>query len=133
MRNWITATVAFSLLGLVQAQPAGISGPVSGFVVDPTGGVIRPVNGLPGAWLLGNPVDLPLRVDVAGIASGNAFAVLVDSAGDPVLIRGLRDERPQVIPLDGVAPASRVVVNQSESAVLLYSAEHHTAQLVDGL
>ena len=123
-----------SLAAVVEAQPQGtINGPVAGYVFDKATRALRPVLGLPGASLLGSPINWRYRVDQAFIAPKLDSAVGVTSEGAFRLFR-LRDGIVTELAVSGLAQASppySVAFSPSGSSVALYAANR--VQLVSGL
>src|SRR5579863_7586268 len=52
----------------IQAQQATLGGPVAGYVFDPAARVVRPVQGVPGASVLGDPVNFGSDVAAAFVS-----------------------------------------------------------------
>jgi hypothetical protein len=75
MRN-----LTLALTGLFCLSAFGqIRGPVQGYVVDREARAIRPVNGIPGASFLGDPLDCGIAVDLAAINGARAVALAADT------------------------------------------------------
>jgi len=64
--------------GVLAAQQGSLSGPVAGFIYDSPGHALRPVQGVPGASLIGDPINLGLDLAAAYVAprQDSAFVVL---------------------------------------------------------
>lgn len=117
----------------LSGRASGISGPASGFVLDGRMHAIRPVNGIPGASLLGGPVALPFSVQRAAIARDFALVTGTEE-GRVFLVRGLREPVPEIVPLDGVIPdIAMFSLSPSGASALLYSASAGQIQVVSGL
>ena len=123
-----------SLAAVLEAQPQGtINGPVAGYVFDKSARALRPVLGLPGASLLGNPIRWRYRVDQAFVAPRLDSAVGVTPEGAFRLFR-IRDGIATEMAISGLAPAgspSSVAFSPSGSSVALYGGNR--VQLVSGL
>lgn len=133
MRLFAVCLAAASALPAAGAD-AGISGPVGGFVLDSRTGAIRPVNGIPGASTLGAALALPFPVRQAAIAAARDFALAVsDADGAVYLLRGLAGGAPESVPLEGAPNASRIVLNASGTAALLYTKDAASLQVIAGL
>jgi hypothetical protein len=124
--SWITSSCAY-------AQNAAVAVPGMGFAFDSSQSAIRPLHGIPGAALLGAPLDLGFPVVSAVIAPRQDFAIAVLSA-----------ESPRVVPLSGNGSASsltgamaapdRVVFSPSGgAAVLVSNQDSGRMQVVAGL
>jgi hypothetical protein len=119
----------------LQAQNA-LWGPVIGYVLASGSQSIRPLNGIPGASTLGNPINLPFSVVRAAFEPRTDAALVVSGEdGSPIYwITGLSASNPAVLRLvDAVPGADRIVFNESGSAALLYSISHSDFQVVDHL
>jgi hypothetical protein len=105
--------------------------PNLGFLFDRAAGAIRPVTGVPGAALTGDPV-MPARN--AAIAPGGRWAV-VDSAGDePVGIWRLDANPPlRVYALDGAWPAEGIVFSPGGGAAVLVRLSENALEVLTGL
>ena len=108
-----TAILLLGVAGatLAWSADAGVTGPVSGFVVDGRYRVLRPIEGIPGAARIGAPLDLPFPIDQAAVAASQDYALLTaaNSDGRPVLVRALRSGAPQITPIDRAIAASAIV------------------------
>lgn len=115
------------------ADTASIGGPVSGYVVDGRFRSIRPIEGIPGAARLGDPIDLPFPIGVAAMSAPQDYAIVTAAKGNgvPLLARGLRSRSPQVSAIDRAITVSGVAVAQSGASAALYSDAQ--LQFVDGL
>jgi hypothetical protein len=121
---------------LIAAAPAlcgeGLRGPVTGFVRNQTSHTVRPVNGMPGAAVLGQPLELP-------------FGLLQSAARSRDVVVGISDETPHratiVRIVDGAATAAAIdgsltgadglVLSGSGTAAAIYTAD--TLQVIAGL
>ncbi|MCU1257638.1 MAG: hypothetical protein JWO80_523 [Bryobacterales bacterium] len=127
------------LIGLTPglcAQPAGFGVPLVGFVLDPRSHSIRPVQGLPGAALVGKALDLPLPFAKArfGLRDDFALAVEASDAGRVFVLHGLRTGTPSATILDGsVTGVQLIALNDEQSAAALYSPTSSQLQFVTGL
>jgi hypothetical protein len=72
--------LAFSCLTAL-AQQGRIAGPVSGYVFDRFAHALRPVTGIPGASIIGSPVDLPFPVSAMWVSPRQDSAVAADAQG----------------------------------------------------
>jgi hypothetical protein len=109
--------------------------PVTGVVVDPVNQSLRPIQGLPGASLLGPALDLPFAVNRAAILGKNA-AIAIDAtdAAQAWLVTGLLSGDLKANPLDGtIAGTDRIATNDAGSVAVLYSKTSSQLQFVSGL
>ena len=94
--------VLFPALIALPACAADFAGPVSGYAFDREQGVIRPINGFPGASLLGLPVELPLVLQSVVIRQEQNLAVgIVKESGALVRITSITST-PAVAVTDGL-------------------------------
>src|ERR1017187_3333164 len=113
------------------AQQGRLSGPVAGFVFDNSGRVLRPIQGLPGAALLGDPLSFGLDVAAAYIAPHQDSAIVV-GADQSLHLFLLNGGAPTEVSLGGIAGTpERVVFSPSGAAVALISAG--SARVLTGL
>ena len=113
------------------AQQGRLSGPVAGFVFDNSGRVLRPIQGVPGASLLGDPLSFGLDVAAAYIAPHQDSAIVV-GADQSLHLFLLNGGAPTEVSLGGIAGTpERVVFSPSGTAVALISAG--SARVLTGL
>src|SRR5688500_10906100 len=95
-----------------QAQGSGLRGPVMGYVLDAAMQTVRPVNGIPGSSLLGDPLSLPFPVTAAAFSPRGDFGIAVSAAdGAAYMLRNLGGA-PTVEPIaGGITWADRVYFN----------------------
>jgi hypothetical protein len=128
-----TAVLGLTFLVLspaIWAQPGAVSGPMTGLVFDAASRAVRPILGVPGASLLGEPVIASGGLTEARISPRQDSAVLITPDG----ARFVRIEGGSATPLacEGLfAAPERVVYSPSGTAAALYAAGR--AQLVTGL
>jgi hypothetical protein len=140
----------------VEAQQATIAGPVTGYVFDSSAQSLRPILGLPGASLLGAPLDFGSSISGAVIAPRQDTAFLTTADGALHLF-ALNAASPAEITVSGLlggaanpvsfgesstagrasrrplrpSPSSQVVFSPSGTAAALYQAE--SIQVISGL
>jgi hypothetical protein len=133
MKGLRLLAAGFALCGTAAAD-SGIDGPVSGFVLDGRNGAIRPVNGIPGAALLGAPAPIPFEVRAAAVAAGLDYALVAGENGQVMLARALASASPAVTAIPGaIGGVSRMALSENGSAAVLYSANERRMQVVSGL
>lgn len=131
MRLFVAGALLASMAA--RAGASGIGGPASGFILDGRSQAIRPINGLPGASLLGSPLAVPFRIGQAAIARDFALASRAED-GALFVVSGLRDAVPSVAPFDGAIPdVSLFSLSASGNAAVIYSAVTARIQIVTGL
>jgi hypothetical protein len=117
--------------GWLAGQQGKLSGPVTGFVFDGSGRVLRPVQGVPGASLLGDPVSFGF--DLAAVyISPRQDSALVVGADQSLHLFLLNAGAPTEVSLGGVTGApQQVVFSPSGTAVALVASG--TARVMTGL
>jgi len=126
--------VAMATLALGALAAAGIRGPVSGYVLDERSHAIRPVNGIPGAATLGNPVNLGFQARLAAIGRDVALVAGFDDHDQLFLARELEAETPAVSAVEGaIGGIGRIVWNETGDAALLYSPSAGQFQVITGV
>jgi hypothetical protein len=133
MKN-LTLPVCGTILaaaGWLNAQQGTLTGPVAGFVFDNFAQVLRPIKGVPGASLFGDPVafGLPVSAVYAAPRQDSAIVVGVDQSLHLFLLNG---GSPSEVSLGGfsVLP-ERVIFSPSGTAVALISSG--SAHVLTGL
>jgi len=123
MRKAIVLLAICGAAAVWGADASGIGGPVSGYVVDGRFRALRPINGIPGAARLGDPIDLPFAIGSAAVAASQDYAIVTrtNSDGAPVLLVGLRSGSPQILPVERAIVPSGILIAESGAAAVLYS------------
>jgi hypothetical protein len=106
---------------VLPAQQGTLSGPVAGFVFDNSGHALRPIQGVPGASLLGDPVSFGMDVAAVYVAPHQDSAIVVgtDQSLHLFLLNG---GTPMEVSLGGIAGApAQVVFSPSGTAAALVS------------
>jgi hypothetical protein len=101
------------------AQAGNLASPGVGFVFDPSAQAIRRVQGIPGAALVGDTVDLGFPLAAATVAPHQDSALVSDAAGTAHFFR--LTGAPQEVGLGSLLPASRMVYSPSGTAAALYT------------
>jgi hypothetical protein len=117
------------------AFSADVRGPVSGYVFDPGAGAVRPINGMPGAAVMGDALPLPGPLAAAAIDSRRQVMVgILREGGAAVLVRDFASPNVETLALDGaIRPADDVVLNAAGTQALVYSKVLGQVQLITGL
>jgi hypothetical protein len=119
--SWPVCGLIVAASGLLPAQQGSLSGPVAGFVFDGPGRVLRPIQGVPGASLLGDPVGFGIDVAAVYVAPRQDSAIVVgtDQSLHLFLLNG---GAPTEVSLGGITGApDRAVFSPSGTAVALIS------------
>ena len=119
------------IVSLAHAQQGAVAGPVAGYVFDAQAQVVRPILGIPGAALLGDPLSLGMQVTSATISPrlDSVAAVAVDGSFH---LFALRAGAAKEVAVNGIPSApERVVYSPNGSAAALYAGGR--IQVVAGL
>jgi DNA-binding beta-propeller fold protein YncE len=129
---WPVCGMILATCGLLAAQPQGtLTGPVAGFVFDGSGLVLRPIHGVPGASLLGDPVSFGIDVSAVFVAPRQDSAIVV-GADQSLHLFQLNSGSPTEVSLGGLTGApDRVVFSPSGTAAALMSGG--SARVLTGL
>jgi hypothetical protein len=128
MSRLLIVSLSAFLAAPIAAQNASVGGPQLGLVHLPGAHEIRPILGIPGAAVLGQPSWT--QVDAASIAPGGAWA-WTSAAGQSTFLCGLAGSSPAACPVDGLlAAVDRLAWNRDGSAALLYSSSAGQLQRV---
>jgi DNA-binding beta-propeller fold protein YncE len=129
--SWPVCGMVLAASGLLYGQQGSLTGPLAGFVFDGAGRVLRPVQGVPGASLLGDPVSFGFDLAAVYVSPHQDTAFVVGADQSLHLFR-LNAGAPTELSLGGIAGApQQVVFSQSGTAAALLTAG--TAQVLTGL
>jgi len=119
------------LPGLAAAQTGQISGPVTGYTFDTAAHGLRPILGIPGASLLGDPLNFGFEVASVAVAP-HQDAAFVTAADQSFHLFRIQSGAPAELPLNGItATPERIVFSPSGSSAALYG--NGSVQIVTGL
>jgi hypothetical protein len=121
-------TRLFRIFGLVlgagsvlATQQGSLSGPVAGFIYDSSGHALRPIQGVPGASLIGDPINLGMDLTAAYISPRQNSAFVVSADGVLHFFR-LTSAGPVEASLGGISfIPQRVVFSPSGTAAALFT------------
>ena len=122
MNMRFSRSLLFTLLIAVPSFPqsGSVATPIVGYAFDATASTIRPIRGVPGAALLGDPVDAGFPIAMAAISPRQNFALAVAADGS-----GLR-----TVPLSaGVDAAALPDTSLSTPDVIRFSSSGSAALL----
>jgi len=133
--SWLPASVAlpgfvFVAASLLYGQQGNIAGPSAGFVFDNTSHVLRGIRGIPGASLIGDPVDFGFEAAWVSVSPALDSALVADATGD-IHVFQLNGGKSAERTIDGLAAARHVVFSPSGTAAALYGAGG--VQILNGL
>jgi hypothetical protein len=126
----------FLLFGafLPAAAQSGIGIPALGFAYDSSLGAIRPILGIPGAAILGSPLDSGSTLEAAAISPQQDFALAVSAGDHTVRIVRFAGAGASVLSLDGgMSSPDRMIFSPSGSSALLYRQDSGRLQILTGL
>ena len=127
MRIFVSALLAACA---IYGQAGNLASPGAGFVYDPAAQVLRRIQGIPGAALVGDAVDFGFPLAAATVAPRLDSAVVLASDGTPHLFR-LTAGAVQEVAVGSLAAPSRVVYSPSGTAAALYAPG--SVQVLQGL
>ena len=130
----VTVLLIWVAAAAFASEPTRVDGPVLGFVFDHSIGGVRPILGMPGASLFGEPIGLGIDTSRAAISNigGYALGVAGDS-GRVMLVRDLAS-RASSVALDDAAPApDRIVLSANGTAAALLYRDRSAIQVFAGL
>jgi hypothetical protein len=124
------------LFGLLAAAPgytqnASVAAPAMGFAFDANAAAIRPLRGIPGASLLGDPVDSGFAISLAAISPRQDFALAVSSADSHLRMVPLAGGNAASLPDAVLQTPDRILFSPSGSAALLW--QNGQLQTLSGL
>lgn len=129
-RRWAVAAL-FAGVALAQIHEQGL---LAGYVLDSRSGTLRRVLGIPGSARMSDPIPFEQPIAEATVRNGRAVVISAEELPKVSLLRHLDRPAPEVIPIASpIAPVSRVYLNGSATAALLYSSVNESAQFVTGL
>jgi hypothetical protein len=113
---------------------SSLNGPTLGYIFDGSSVEIRPVFGIPGASILGDPVPLGSSVATAEISAAQDFALVTSGLDGTPSVIPLNVASGEVTAIPGaLAAPSRVVLSPGGASAALYYAQQQTIQVVTGL
>jgi hypothetical protein len=127
MRILVSACLATCAL---YGQTAKVQAPSAGFVFDGSSQMLRRIQGIPGAALIGDGVDFGFAITAAAVSPRMDSAIAMSADGAAHLFR-LNADGPVESSIAGLAAAERVVFSPSGTAAVLYAGG--SAQVIRGL
>ena len=117
--SWPVSGMMLATCGMLAAQQGNLTGPVAGFVFDGAGRTVRPIQGVPGASLLGDGFGFGIDVSSVSISprQDSAFVIAADQSLHFFL---LKNGTPSEVSLGGVTGApERILFSPSGTAAAL--------------
>lgn len=112
------------LFGLLAAAPGysqngSVAAPAMGYAFDANAAAIRPLRGIPGASLLGDPLDPGFAISLAAISPRQNFALAVSSTDSRLRLVPLSGGNAGSLPDSALTAPDRIFFSPSGSAALL--------------
>jgi hypothetical protein len=122
--------LSINLAWPIDGQQGTIAGPSAGFVFDNASHVLRGIRGIPGASLIGDPVDFGFEPAWARVSPALDSALVADAKGT-IHVFQLNGSQPVEHTVEGLAMAQHVVFSPTGTAAALYGAG--SVQMLKGL
>lgn len=117
-----------------QSNPASVSAPVLGYVFETGAGALRPVLGIPGTSLIGQPLDPGLAISDIAISPRHKYALAIAGGQHKATLLALGQANAAVSAIDGTESGlDHVFLSPSGSAAVLYRIADSLVQIVTGL
>jgi hypothetical protein len=117
-----------------EAQGSSVGVPVLGFAFDSSRGAIRPVRGIPGAAMLGDPLDPGFPLASAVIAPQQNFALAFSTGEQPRIVSWSDGKLSTLSLADTMAAPDRMIFSPSGTAAILLSSQSPARlQILTGL
>jgi len=118
-----------------QGIPAELRGPIIGYVFDQNIRGIRPINGILGSSVLGEPLNLPFPVATAAFSARGDFALAISASDDAMAyVLGNLGNSSRIDAIEGVIPGiDRITLNADATTAALLASTSHQLQIVRGL
>ncbi len=131
MRNWSLVSLLCLSAPIAGAQQGRVAGPLAGYVFDGSSRAVRPVQGIPGASLMGDALDFGISVSSAGVSPRLDSAIVVAADGS-LHIFSLNGGAAAEVAVNGIAMSpQRIAYSPTGSAAALYG--NGKIQVVTGL
>src|SRR5262245_13438242 len=129
-----TLLIATAALVCTAQSGASITGPSIGFISDSEGRTIRPLLGVLGASIPGDPLTLPEGIVHGRISPRQDYALATSTtSGQPVVVR-LNTPEVSIVSLAGRPSDSEwVAISPTGAAAALYGKESGRLQFIAGL
>ncbi|MGH9663420.1 MAG: hypothetical protein ACRD9L_03235, partial [Bryobacteraceae bacterium] len=121
----------FALAGTLLAASQPVSGPVLGYVLDDSAHRVRPLLGIAGASVAGQPLDAGADLYQAAFSPAHDFILAL--AGDALTPLLIVPGQPGVPIKGALSGATQIVLSPQGSSAVLYFKKAATAQILTGL
>ena len=113
---------------------AGISGPIAGYAADPSRAVLRAISGVPGSYLLSDPLTLPDGASRVHMAPAQDYALVESTSVPPAIVFLTGGAVDHVSPLPAaIEPADWIAFSTGAASAVFFSSAAHRLQLFTGL
>ena len=119
-------------LGALDAQPSALGGPSLGVVFDTRGQALRPILGIPGAALFGDPLTQASPLSSATVSMRQNIAVVNDGAWKAVPLSSSGVSNTVVLP-NGIATNAKVAVSETGASAAFYDSANNALTVVTGI
>jgi hypothetical protein len=116
----------------LDAQTAPLGGPSLGFIFDARQQALRPVLGIPGAAVFGDPLSAPSPVVSATVSLRQNAAVVNDGAWKAITLSPSGVGNTVVLP-DGLPASARVAVSETGTSAAFYDSANSALTVVTGI
>ena len=111
---------------------APLGGPTLGFIFDAQGQALRPVLGIPGAAVFGDPLPAPSPLSYAAVSMRQTRAVVNDGAWKAIALSASGVTNTVALP-GGLAASARIAVSENGTSAAFYDAANHALTVVTGI
>jgi hypothetical protein len=115
---------------MVLAAQAPLAGPSLGFIFDAQAQALRPIRGIPGASMFGDPLPAASPFTAAAISLSQNLAIVNDGSWKSLSLTSAGDPSP--LP-DGLPASARLAVSDTGSAAAFYDATANALTVVTGI
>jgi hypothetical protein len=115
----ILPLLILSTAGFVAAQDGVVAGPTAGFVFDSGSAALRPIRGIPGASILGDPVNFGFGIANAYVAPSQDSAIVIGADSSVHIFRISADAVTERTVSGIAAPPDAVAFSPSGTSVAL--------------
>ena len=116
------------------ARLQSVDGPVLGFASDGEGTEIRPILGIPGASILGKPLDIPVEFGGVLISAAQDYAIAIRTDDAHAVVIDLSTDPSGIRLVSGANfGADLIAISPVGSVVAIYDELTHTVRVVGGL
>lgn len=123
-----------SLVAAAAVKAASLEGPRLGVVFDPATKDLRPILGIPGAAILGEPLGVHLELEQVAVSPQQDYVLATVGEGRQVVLLHLGSTSVSSAPIRGVAPRpDHIVLSPLGRAAALYYKHADRIQVLTGL